>query len=364
MQTSRSANRTSLRAGGPPLPSGTEARAERHMDACDEWVRDLWPDLPAPSQWCRPLHPRTRENYSAALVRFFDWCEVKGLHPTQVTDAQAAIWVDELEPLTPRVVRLSNSTVNGLMTGVSSWYWWLIDRGHATANPLWGVARCAPPDEIATVRATREHKAMLLEQALRYRGGSAARNAAMLALVMVHGMRPGDVLGCELRQYTYREGRRALAPVAKRGSKRTRLLADLVVELIDEWLRQRARMEGREVGELEGLLFPTSTGRPVASSDFRRYVTVLTRRAGIREKLNPRSCRHGYVVDSRDLGFTLEEVGASVGHKDPQRTTVVYDRTALRARREPGITLGRALVEDHRMMREAAKLAHDEGEKT
>ena len=78
--------------------------------------------------------PSTQKAYSAALSRFFSWCQTRGkngTHPLRVNPGVADSFITELNAR-----KLSASTVNLTVSGVSAWYGWMGRRYPWVKNPM------------------------------------------------------------------------------------------------------------------------------------------------------------------------------------------------------------------------------------
>ncbi|QFG26280.1 tyrosine recombinase XerC [Actinomadura sp. WMMB 499] len=95
--------------------------------------------------------------------------------------------------------------------------------------------------------------------------------------------------------------------------------------------RLRAGEEWRD----HGLVFCSTTGRPLDAANVRRAFRLITRKAGIGESWSPRELRHSFVSIMSDSGVPIEAIADLCGHSSPAVTGEVY-RHQLR----PVITRG------------------------
>ena len=120
-------------------------------------------------------------------------------------------------------------------------------------------------------------------------------------------------------------------------SRRTLALPQSAVAALRE---QRKRQAGAKLaaGELwqdYGLVFTSSTGRPLDDANVRRSFRALCEKAGIGGSWSPRELRHTFVSLMSESGIAVEEIARLAGHSSSRTTEVVY-RHELR----PVITTG------------------------
>jgi integrase len=120
-------------------------------------------------------------------------------------------------------------------------------------------------------------------------------------------------------------------------SRRTLALPQSAVAALREQKRRQAAAQ-LAAGELchdTGLVFTSSTGRPLDDANVRRAFRALCERAGIGSSWSPRELRHTFVSLMSESGIAVEEIARLAGHSSSRTTEVVY-RHELR----PVITTG------------------------
>jgi integrase len=109
-----------------------------------------------------------------------------------------------------------------------------------------------------------------------------------------------------------------------------------VVALREQRKRQAAgRLAAGELWQDHGLVFTSSTGKPLDDANVRRAFRVLCQKAGIGGNWSPRELRHTFVSLMSESGIAVEEIARLAGHSSSRTTEVVY-RHELR----PVITTG------------------------
>ena len=239
---------------------------------------------------------------------------------------------------------LAPSTVARKLSGMSSWYDFLVKLRAVDANPVGGADRpYVSRDHSGTVGLTGEEVDALLAAAARDTGPAAVRHRAVLTLLADLGLRVGEVCGLDVGDLGFERGHRSLRFVGKGGRARRRALTPDAGAALDAYLAQRALAEGTTVDRLDGPLLVTSGGGRIDRHAVFKVVRRLARDAGIAgwERLSPHSLRHAFATTARAEGVPLEDVQDAMGHADP-RTTRRYDRDRYNLDRDPSYTLAAA----------------------
>jgi site-specific recombinase XerD len=291
----------------------------------------------------RRLSEHTRAAYRRDVAAFLSWCATRRVDPLRATCPDVNSYARDLKstvdgrtgrPLTP-------ATVARRLSGLSSWYAFLVKLGAVPANPVAGADRPRiGRDHSATVGLTAAEVDALLAAAGRDHGPAALRSQAALTLLADLGLRVGELVGLDIDDVGHERGHRTVRFTGKSGKPRRRALAPGTAAVLDRYLAARAASAGRPVEQLDGPLFATATGGRLDRHAVFRLVRRLARAAGIAAwaRLSPHSLRHAFATAARDEGVPLEDVQDAMGHADP-RTTRRYDRDRSSLDRDPAYTL-------------------------
>jgi integrase/recombinase XerD len=272
----------------------------------------------------RRLSEHTRAAYRRDVHGWLAWCRERGLDPLRATFLDVNAYARKLE-----AIPLAATTVARKMSGVSSWYDFLLKLRAVDTNPVGGADRPhVDRDHSSTVGLSPEEVDALLERAAR--GGE--RTRAALTLLADLGLRVGELVGLDLGDLGWERGHRTVRFLGKGGRPRRRALTPGAAAALDAYLAVR--------GDAGGPLFVTAGGGRVDRHAVFRLVRRLARDAGIPawEKLSPHSLRHAFATTARDEGVPLEDVQDAMGHADP-RTTRRYDRDRHSLDRDPAYAI-------------------------
>jgi site-specific recombinase XerD len=279
----------------------------------------------------RRLSDHTRDAYRRDVASWLGWCAARDTDPLTATflDVNAYARGLEAQPLSP-------ATVARKLSGLSSWYDFLVKLRAVDANPVGGADRPAVSrDHSSTVGLTPQEVDALLAAAQADTGPAALRHQAVLALLADLGLRVGEVVGLDVTDLGWERGHRSVRFVGKGGRPRRRALTPAAADALDRYL----------AGRTDGPLFVTAGGARLDRHAVFRLVRRLARQAGIAswDRLSPHSLRHAFATAARAEGVPLEDVQDAMGHADP-RTTRRYDRDRHNLDRDPAYTLAAARV--------------------
>jgi integrase/recombinase XerD len=284
-------------------------------------------------QWLanRRLSAHTRDAYRRDVAGWLAWCAGRDLDPLAASFLDVNAYARGLES-----AELAASTVARKLSGLSSWYDFLVKLRAVDANPVGGADRPqVSRDHSATVGLAPQEVDALLAAAAAESGPAGARHRAVFAMLADLGLRVGELVSLDVTDVGWERGHRSVRFVGKGGRPRRRVLTPAAAAALDEYLAGRA----------EGPLFVTSTGARLDRHSVFRLVRRLARQAGIGswERLSPHSLRHSFATTARAEGVPLEDVQDAMGHADP-RTTRRYDRDRHNLDRDPAYVIAAARV--------------------
>ncbi|NUT37704.1 MAG: tyrosine-type recombinase/integrase [Hamadaea sp.] len=287
----------------------------------------------------RRLSAHTREAYRRDVTSFLAWCEEQQVDPLRAKFTHINEYARTLEAtVDPRSGRpLAQTTIARKLSGLSSWYDFLLKLEAVPANPVTGADRPS---------VNRDHSATIgmspaeVDAMLRAAQEDSARHHAIIALLADLGLRVGEVCKLDLTDLGHERGHRTVRFTGKGGKPRRRALTPGTATALDGYLTERARLAGVEVEDLTGPVFVTAAGEPVDRHAVFRLVRRLAVKAGIpsAEQLSPHSLRHAFATTARSEGVPLEDVQDAMGHADP-RTTRRYDRDRHNLDRDPSYAI-------------------------
>ena len=277
----------------------------------------------------RRLSEHTRAAYRRDVAGWLAWCAERGVEPLRASFLDVNAYARGLE-----AQQLAATTVARKLSGLSSWYDFLVKVQAIGGNPVGGADRpYVSRDHSATVGLSATEVDSLLVAA----EAAGPRHRAVVTMLADLGLRVGELVGLDLADVGWERGHRTVRFVGKGGRPRRRVLTPGAAAALDDYLAVR--------GVREGPLFVTSTGARIDRHAVFRLVRRLAGEAGIAgaQRLSPHSLRHAFATAARDEGVALEDVQDAMGHADP-RTTRRYDRDRHNLDRDPAYTIAAARV--------------------
>lgn len=282
---------------------------------------------------------------------WLDYCVAIGVDPlgADLNEEHIGLWARGME-----AAGLSPATVARKLSAVSSWYTWLVRRKVVAANPAeWMDRPEIDPDTSKTPGITREQAMALIRAADTAAGKQAARNAALIAVLLYTGARADEVCGATVASLGMDLGHRVLWVTRKGKKPQPLVLPPPALDRLDAYLATRAGASPLPArpGE-QGAprpLFVTDTGRPLRTAEVWEIVRRLARAAKFPPELVARlgthAMRHSFATLYLDAGGNLRDLQDAMGHKDP-RTTRRYDRARGKLERSPGYKLAEYLADE------------------
>ncbi|MFI7601807.1 tyrosine-type recombinase/integrase [Actinoplanes sp. NPDC049681] len=313
----------------PRQSAGTVAAAGGAEQVTEAWLQN------------RRLSAHTREAYRRDVGAWLGWCAGRDVDPLRASFLDVNAYARGLE-----AQELAPATVARKLSGLSSWYDFLVKLRAVDANPVAGADRpYVSRDHSATVGLSPEEVDAVLAAAEAATGPAAVRHRAVIALLADLGLRVGEVVSLDVADLGVERGHRSVRFVGKGGRARRRALTPYAAEALDTYLAARAAAEGTTADRLDGPLLVTATGARLDRHAVFRLVRRLAAEAGIAgwARLSPHSLRHAFATTARAEGVPLEDVQDAMGHADP-RTTRRYDRDRHNLDRDPAHTLAAARV--------------------
>ena len=266
----------------------------------------------------RGLAYNTLDAYSRGLERYFRFLTQLHLSCTSVTRADIGLYLASLQA---DGSRLSNATMQQLLTVIRLFHAYLMEEGVRANNP-------AAHSHTSRPLIPRHHKLPWIPNEDDWHAVLAAarhepiRNRVMLAFAYDAGLRREEL--CSLRSDDIDPSRRTLRIRAETTKGRRERVVPYSVsssELLHHYLLHR-----RTLGQSRGPLFLSESRRnytqPITIWSWSKVVLELARRAQV-ERFSTHTLRHLCLTDLARAGWDIHEIAAFAGHRSIQ-TTLLY----------------------------------------
>jgi len=163
------------------------------------------------------------------------------------------------------------------------------------------------------------------------------RDLAVLATLLLTGLRSAELLSLTVSSLTGSPGERRIHVTGKGGKTRSVPIEDALDEVIGTYLQsRRTRFPSRRVG-VRSPLFVDSRGAPLRRGGLRYLTETAMRAAGVGDRRSPgalvHALRHTYATRLADDGATASEIMALLGHASLTTSQAYIDSTAAEQRR-------------------------------
>ena len=247
----------------------------------------------------------TRDAYWRDLRHYAAWCTTMNLDVLQAQRVHIDLYARQLADT------YSPSTIARRLSTLAGYYRYACDEGLLDRNPVERVRRPRVPDTSPRSGLERAEASAMLTAA----ETAGPRDAAVIGLLMLDGLRASEVGNLDIGCYGDDRGHRVLQVPGKGGRLDTVPLVPQVADAIDRHL------DGRDIGPL----ILGNDGQRLNRHRVARIVTRIAKAAGIDRKVCPHDLRHATATHALGAGVPLHRVQDAMRHADP-RTTQRYNR--------------------------------------
>lgn len=267
--------------------------------------------------------PNTRAAYGGDFGAFRLWCDRNGSLPLSVGTEDLVRYLSACE-----AAGASSSTLARRASALDSFFRFACANDALDANP----AAAMPRPEVTAARTTPRLDAADATALLRASDRVGPKAAALVRLLMLDGLKLGEVLAADASGFDARPA--PALTVARRGRELAVPLHGATARRLDRYLGRRRRGP---------LLLSDTAGR--ADERLTRFgadyiVKKVSVAARLRAAVSANALRRRYVAAAIEAGHDVEEVRDRLGHRDA-RTAARYVDRPERDRPEPETRLDR-----------------------
>lgn len=298
---------------------------------------DRLADVPAELEWLANItNEKTRRAYKCDVMEFSDYLGLRNPEEFRtVTRAHVIAWRETLEAR-----ELSAPTIRRKLSALSSLYDYLCERNAVAGNPVDGVKRPLANGNEGSTPALSDDQARRLLEAPPENTLKGARDRAILAALLYHGMRREELCGLRLKDMQSREGVKHFKVKGKRDKIRYVPLHPLAQRLIENYLMLAGHgadsdgplfrpVRNNRTGELDRALNPNSI--------YRNVVRKYGQATGLNIEVNGlcvHSMRATAATNALSHEADIAKVQEWLGHANVS-TTRLYDRRKTRPEDSP-----------------------------
>jgi integrase/recombinase XerC len=200
------------------------------------------------------------------------------------------------------------------LSGVRTFFSFLVREGHLPSNPADGVAAPKAPRRLPSFLPVDE--VLHLLDTVAEQGLLGSRDRAILELLYATGIRVGELVGLAGRDLKLPS--RTARIRGKGRVEREAPLTEPSARALEAYLEHRTRA-GRPL-EPGGSVFLNARGGPLSDRSVRRIVDRWIREAAIARRVSPHTLRHTFATHLLAGGADLRAIQELLGHKSLSTT--------------------------------------------
>ena len=264
----------------------------------------------------------TRAAYGTAVMRFFAWCDARGLDLAHISPIAVATYLDALQ------ATASAPTVKQHLAAIRHLFDYLVVGQVVPANPASSVRGPTHIVRTGKTPVLQPTEARQLLDTIDTSTLPGLRDRALLAVMVYSFARVSAVVRMDVEDY-YQQGKRWWLRLQEKGGKHHALPVHHTAEAYLDAYLDAAGIADETGAPLWGTLTRgrALSGRRMSRVDVFRMIKRRVKAVGFGVAINCHTFRATGITAYLLNGGTLERAQAIAAHESP-RTTKLYDRTA------------------------------------
>lgn len=304
-----------------------ELEMERQMEALIEEQPSYIKDF---ATWMFGKKPTTREKYLKYVIRFIDYCADQLGVETLQADMLSKIdfrmvesYFKQLSYSQERSENISANTINVNICGVNTFFKFLLRKGMVSENFCQDLNRPVIEEKEEVVYLTQDDIKKVMDNIDHGVGTSQARakqfrmrnrDKLLISLPLVTGIRISALTDINIEDI---DSSGVLRVVEKEGKHRVFKLPDMILEILEEWLKDRELFVQRM--ELEhNALFITEKGNRLGTQGVNLIIKKYSE--GIDKHITAHKLRATFATATYEQTRDIYLVAQALGHKSTMTT--------------------------------------------
>ncbi len=263
----------------------------------------------------RSLSPHTVEGYLRDVEKLFVF--LKERHATLKLNF---ISQEEISDFLQNIYQLgiSPNTQSRILSGIKSFFQFLIETGLITDNPTSLISTPKIPRKLPEVLSYEEISTML--ESIDVSRPDGARNKAMIEVLYSSGIRVSELINLTLSNLHFDIG---FIKVKGKGKKERFVpIGKDAIRLTQIYIDQIRSKVTRQKG-YENFVFLNKRGKNLSRVMVFMFIKEIAQKAGISKKVSPHTFRHSFATHLVEGGADLRAVQEMLGHESIT-TTEIY----------------------------------------
>ena len=314
-----------------------ELEMERQMEALvaeqPDYIKDFF-------FWMFGKKSTTREKYLKYVIRFIDYCAnqlgVETLQADLLCRINEGMVNSYFRSMSLRyednkvIGRLSSNTINANICGISTFYEFLVERKLVQENLCDRISRPTIEEKEEVVYLTQEEILQMLNNIDHGVGTSQARakqfrmrnrDKLLVSLPLVTGIRISALTDINIEDI---DAAGVLRVVEKEGKHRVFKLPDMILKILEEWIKDRELLM-QKMKQDHNALFITEKGNRLGSQGANLIIKKYSE--GIDKHITAHKLRATFATTTYEQTRDIYLVAQALGHKSTE-TTKRYARVS------------------------------------
>lgn len=215
-----------------------------------------------------------------------------------------------------------------MLSGIKSFFKFLNLEGYLDENPAEFIESPRLGRELPDVLSVEDIDAMI--EAIPKDKNESLRNEAIIETLYGSGLRVSELIQARISRLDLNEN---LLIVEGKGNKERLVpVSPVASSLIQEWLKQRGRMDVKPEGN--DIIFLNRRGKPLTRVMIFHIIKELAELAGIKKNVSPHTLRHSFATHLLEGGANLRAIQEMLGHESISTTELYLHLDRSRLRRE------------------------------
>ncbi|MEY2924752.1 MAG: site-specific tyrosine recombinase XerD [Bacteroidota bacterium] len=258
----------------------------------------------------RSLSDNTLDAYQSDIYKLQNFIQDRSL--VDLTRSDATAFMEALSE-----IGLSIKSIARIVSGVKSFYKFLLAEEVITANPFSRISNPKLPKYLPSVLTHEEVMSMI--EHIDYSRFASERDKTVIMLLYGSGLRVSELVSLQVNDLFLEEG--VIKVLGKGNKERLVPIGEKTINQIGHYIRYYRNEVAKKKSEPELIL--NQKGNKLSRVYVFKIIKRLAEKAGIRQNISPHTLRHTFATVLIEAGADLRAVQQMLGHQSIT-TTEIY----------------------------------------
>lgn len=258
----------------------------------------------------RSLSDNTLDAYQSDIYKLQNFIQDRSL--VDLTRSDATAFMEALSE-----IGLSIKSIARIVSGVKSFYKFLLAEEVITANPFSRISNPKLPKYLPSVLTHEEVMSMI--EHIDYSRFASERDKTVIMLLYGSGLRVSELVSLQVNDLFLEEG--VIKVLGKGNKERLVPIGEKTINQIGHYIRYYRNEVAKKKSEPELIL--NQKGNKLSRVYVFKIIKRLAEKAGIKQNISPHTLRHTFATVLIEAGADLRAVQQMLGHQSIT-TTEIY----------------------------------------